>query len=325
MLPAERRAVGVIALIGMLRMFGLFALLPVSCRCMRATFLDDATPLLIGLAVGAYGLTQAGLQIPLGALSDRIGRVPVIVAWSRHIRGIGSLIAAFSDTIWGVILGRLLQGAGAISATLTALISDATRDGRADPFDGRIRYRCGRRFHAGDGLRPPVFRTDLVSGAVPVRRRAGDLRLQACWSYCPQGIERPSAPQRLGFPSGVQASSCCASICTRSCCTRSLTASFVALPFLFRGPAGTRCRPITGRCTWVRCYCHWPGPCRLIIRDEHQGKGSTIGIAVSADSRGPARTDLCRLRDRAVYSPVSCCSSRASISSRPACRSQGSR
>ena len=66
MLPAERRAVGVIALIGVLRMFGLFALLPV--LALHAATLEGATPLLIGMAVGAYGLTQAGMQIPLGVV-----------------------------------------------------------------------------------------------------------------------------------------------------------------------------------------------------------------------------------------------------------------
>jgi MFS family permease len=71
MLPNERRAVGVIALIAMFRMFGLFALLPV--LSIFAANLEGATPLLIGLAVGAYGLTQASLQIPFGLLSDRIG------------------------------------------------------------------------------------------------------------------------------------------------------------------------------------------------------------------------------------------------------------
>ena len=126
MLPAERRAVGVIALIGVLRMFGLFALLPV--LALHAATLEGATPLLIGMAVGSYGLTQAGLQIPLGALSDRIGRVPVIVG-GLAVFAAGSVLAAYSESIHGVIAGRLLQGAGAISATLTALIADATRDG----------------------------------------------------------------------------------------------------------------------------------------------------------------------------------------------------
>ena len=125
MQASERRSVGVIALISMLRMFGLFAMLPV--LSLYAAGLDDATPLLIGLAVGAYGLTQAGLQIPRGALSDRVGRIPIIVV-GLAIFAAGSVVAAMSDTIYGVIAGRLLQGAGAISATLTALITDATRE-----------------------------------------------------------------------------------------------------------------------------------------------------------------------------------------------------
>ena len=72
MLPDERRTTGVVAFVAVIRMFGLFALLPVLSP--YASHLDGATPLLIGLAVGAYGLTAAFLQIPLGALSDRIGR-----------------------------------------------------------------------------------------------------------------------------------------------------------------------------------------------------------------------------------------------------------
>ena len=115
----ERRSVGVVALISMIRMFGLFALLPV--LSLYAFDLEHATPMLVGLAVGAYGLTQAGFQIPLGALSDRIGRIPVILL-GLGIFAAGSVLAAMSDSIYGIIAGRLLQGAGAISATLTALI-----------------------------------------------------------------------------------------------------------------------------------------------------------------------------------------------------------
>ena len=121
---AERRSVGVVALISLIRMFGLFALLPV--LALYAGDLEGATPLLIGLAVGAYGLTQAGFQIPLGALSDRIGRVPVILM-GLAIFSAGCIVAALSETIFGLIAGRLLQGVGAISATLTALIADSTR------------------------------------------------------------------------------------------------------------------------------------------------------------------------------------------------------
>ena len=125
MQPSERRSVIVVALIAVIRMFGLFALLPV--LSLYAADLRDATPLLIGLAVGGYGLTQAGFQIPLGALSDRIGRIPVILL-GLAIFAAGSVLAALSESIYGVIAGRFLQGAGAISATLTALIADATRD-----------------------------------------------------------------------------------------------------------------------------------------------------------------------------------------------------
>ena len=124
MLNEERKVVGVIALIAMFRMFGLFALLPV--LSLYASELMYATPFLIGISVGAYGLTQAIFQIPLGMLSDKIGRKFVIFL-GLSIFILGSLTAAYSDSIYGVIAGRFLQGAGAISATLTALLADATR------------------------------------------------------------------------------------------------------------------------------------------------------------------------------------------------------
>ena len=125
MQPSEIRQVLLIALIAMLRMFGLFSLLPVIS--IYASNLDGATPILIGLSVGAYGLTQALLQIPFGFFSDKIGRKPVIF-FGLIIFIFGSLISFYSETIIGLILGRLLQGAGAISATLSALLSDVTRD-----------------------------------------------------------------------------------------------------------------------------------------------------------------------------------------------------
>ena len=124
MTSRERRSVIVIALISTFRMFGIFALLPV--LSIFAGRLDDATPFLVGVAVGAYGLTQAIMQIPLGLLSDYVGRVPVILG-GLIIFFVGSVVAAESETIIGVIGGRLLQGVGAISSALTALLSDATR------------------------------------------------------------------------------------------------------------------------------------------------------------------------------------------------------
>ncbi|HUO81691.1 MAG TPA: MFS transporter [Gammaproteobacteria bacterium] len=122
---AERRTVAVVGALYGVRMLGLFMLLPV--LALYAEGLQGATLFLAGIAVGAYGLTQALLQIPVGVLSDRYGRVPVILT-GLAIFACGSVVAATSTTIGGVIAGRALQGAGAIAAALTALLADATRD-----------------------------------------------------------------------------------------------------------------------------------------------------------------------------------------------------
>ncbi len=108
-----------------LRMLGLFLILPVFTLYART--LTDSTPTLVGLAFGVYGLTQASLQIPFGMLSDKVGRKPVIFA-GLLIFIAGSLIASQADSIWVMILGRALQGAGAISAALMALAADLTRE-----------------------------------------------------------------------------------------------------------------------------------------------------------------------------------------------------
>lgn len=121
----ERRAAFGLALVFAFRMLGMFMVLPV-----LATYgqeLADATPALIGLAIGAYGLTQAVLQIPLGTLSDRIGRRPIIIG-GLLVFALGAAIAANAHSIWGVIAGRIVQGGGAISAAIMALLSDQTRE-----------------------------------------------------------------------------------------------------------------------------------------------------------------------------------------------------
>jgi len=121
----ERRSVFSIAGIYALRMLGLFLILPVFA--LYAEGLEGVTPMLIGLALGAYGFTMAMLQIPFGWMSDRIGRKPVIMA-GLLIFAAGSVVAAMADSIWGVILGRALQGAGAIAAAMMALLADLTRE-----------------------------------------------------------------------------------------------------------------------------------------------------------------------------------------------------
>lgn len=122
----ERRASASLASIFALRMLGLFLVLPVfALEARKYPGGDDAA--LLGLAMGIYGLTQAALQLPLGMASDRFGRKRVIVL-GLLVFAAGSFLAASADTLQALIVGRSLQGAGAISAAVSALLADLTRD-----------------------------------------------------------------------------------------------------------------------------------------------------------------------------------------------------
>jgi len=274
MLPDEKRAVGIVATIAMLRMFGLFSLLPV--LSLYAGTLEGQTSLLVGLAVGAYGLTQAGLQIPLGALSDRIGRVPVIVG-GLIVFAAGSIVAALGETIWDVIAGRLLQGAGAISATLTALTADATREAVRTRSMAIVGVGIGLSFivalAAGSAISAQIGVQGLFWLAAALALIAG-LLLRGL----PDGIHPPTPqnwnilpafrPQLLRLDFYV------------FLLHAILTATFVALPFLLLNRLEM---PVTS---------HWQmyvgalvvslaGAIPLILSDERQGKAGTVGIAVT--------------------------------------------
>lgn len=122
----ERRAGASLAAIFGLRMLGLFLILPVFA--VYAPQLEGGNDVfLVGLAIGAYGLTQAFFQIPYGMASDTFGRKPVIVA-GLLLFAAGSFLAAAADSIYWVIVGRVIQGSGAISAAVTALAADLTRE-----------------------------------------------------------------------------------------------------------------------------------------------------------------------------------------------------
>ncbi|ATL99185.1 MFS transporter [Aeromonas sp. CA23] len=125
MTRGERRATWALGSVFSLRMLGMFMVLPVLTT--YGMSLAGASEALIGLAIGIYGMTQALFQIPFGLLSDRIGRKPLIVG-GLLMFALGSVIAALTHSIWGVILGRALQGSGAISAAVMALLSDLTRE-----------------------------------------------------------------------------------------------------------------------------------------------------------------------------------------------------
>lgn len=123
--PAELRASLALSTVFFLRMFGLFLILPVFV--LYAETLPDSTPLLAGIALGCYGLTQALFQIPFGMASDKLGRKKVIIC-GLLLFGIGSITAGTTDSIYIIILGRILQGAGAIAAAIMALTADLTRE-----------------------------------------------------------------------------------------------------------------------------------------------------------------------------------------------------
>jgi len=126
MTATERRASFGLAGIYGLRMLGLFIILPVFA--LYAEHLPGGqSHLLMGIALGAYGLTQAILQIPAGWLSDRYGRKPIIYI-SLILFALGSFIAAYADSIYWVIIGRVVQGAGALNAAVMALTADLTRE-----------------------------------------------------------------------------------------------------------------------------------------------------------------------------------------------------
>jgi MFS family permease len=126
MTAQERRSAASLALIFALRMLGLFLVLPVFALEAR-NYPGGNDPALIGLAMGIYGLTQGFLQIPFGIASDRFGRKPVMVV-GLVIFAAGSMLAAWAPTMTMLVAGRALQGAGAISAAVTALLADQTRD-----------------------------------------------------------------------------------------------------------------------------------------------------------------------------------------------------
>jgi predicted MFS family arabinose efflux permease len=121
----EKKSIISLALLFSFRMLGLFLILPVFS--LYAQTLLHSTPALIGIALGVYGLTQAIFQMPLAILSDKFGRKPIIVT-GLLLFAFGSIVAAVSHTIEGVIIGRALQGTGAIGSTILAYAADLTRE-----------------------------------------------------------------------------------------------------------------------------------------------------------------------------------------------------
>lgn len=153
MTSMEKRATWSLAGIYALRMLGLFMVLPV--LSLFAENLAGSTPLLIGLSISIYGLSQALLQIPFGLMSDRFGRKKIIIA-GLLLFAAGSVVAALSTTIYGVLLGRALQGAGAIAAAIMALVADLTQEVHRTKAMATIGLSIGASFGVAVSIGPII-------------------------------------------------------------------------------------------------------------------------------------------------------------------------
>ena len=161
MSATELKAALSLALVFFLRMLPLFIILPI-LSLTESTYMH-ATPQLLGLALGIYGLTQAILQIPFGMLSDRWGRKPIIVL-GLIIFGIGSLIAAMADSIYGLLIGRALQGAGAVAAAIMALAADLTEEESRTKIMAFIGISIGAAFSIAFILGPILYEYIGIDG-----------------------------------------------------------------------------------------------------------------------------------------------------------------
>lgn len=157
----EKKAAFSLASVFGVRMLGLFMILPVFA--IYGEQLAGYSPLWLGLAIGAYGLTQALLQIPMGILSDKYGRKPVILA-GLVVFLIGSVIAALSTSIYGVVIGRAIQGMGAIASAILALAADLSREEQRPKVMATIGMFIGLSFTLAMILGPIVANAVGLSG-----------------------------------------------------------------------------------------------------------------------------------------------------------------
>lgn len=187
LMSKEYKAVLVLALVMAVRMLGLFLILPVFS--LHAVEYAHANIQWIGLALGVYGLTQAILQTPLGLLSDKIGRKPVM-AMGLGFFVLGSIVAAVSHSIYGIVLGRALQGAGAIGSTILALIADITSEENRSKAMGIIGLFIGLSFAVAMIISPLL---NAWAGLAGIFWFSAALALFAeclVWKWAP----KPSAP-----------------------------------------------------------------------------------------------------------------------------------
>ena len=236
--PIERRALLVLASLYALRMLGLFMIFPVFA--LYAEELQNSTPERMGLALGIYGLTQALLQIPFGMASDRIGRKPVIVAGLLIFAG-GSVVAALADSIEWVILGRALQGSGAIAAAISALVADVTRESQRTKAMALVGASIGLSFVLALVLGPILTGFVGVPGIFALTAVFAILAIPLLIFGVPQAAQQ--APDTTMTPAerfkAVAGNAELRRLDVGIFCLHAmLTASFVVIPLVLRDTAG---------------------------------------------------------------------------------------
>ncbi|CAG2154860.1 Inner membrane transport protein YajR [Cupriavidus campinensis] len=195
MTKSELRASLSLASIFALRMLGLFLILPVFAEYARG-LPDGHDAQRIGLAMGIYGLMQAFLHIPLGWLSDRVGRKPVMVA-GLLLFVAGALVAAFSDTLAGITIGRAMQGMGAISAAITACIADLTRERHRTKAMAMVGGSIGLTFALSLVIASPLLKSIGMSGIFWLMAVLGVLAIGVTLFLVP--APPPPHPVRMPF------------------------------------------------------------------------------------------------------------------------------
>ena len=197
MTPEERRAGASLASIYALRMLGLFIVLPVFSLYGR-TLPGGDDVLLVGLALGAYGLTQACLQIPFGTASDRFGRKPVIV-FGLVLFVIGSVWAALAPDIHSLIAARVVQGAGAISAAITALAADLTREQHRTKVMAMIGSSIGLTFALSLVIAPPLYQAIGMPGIFALTAALSLAAIGVVLKVVPAEPPRPEVRRKTRF------------------------------------------------------------------------------------------------------------------------------
>lgn len=232
--PFEKKAVCALTGVLALRMAGLFLPLPV--LAVYAAQLPGASPLLVGLALGVYGLTQAALQIAAGAASDRFGRKAVITA-GLLVFAAGGVIAGAADSIAGLITGRAVQGAGAVSAAVLALTADLTRESRRAPAMAVLGVTIGAMFILSLVAAPPLQGVIGVAGIFYFSAGLAAAAMAILWLVVPNPRARVDAA-----PPPIRALIADAQLMRLNAGAFglhfALTAVFVALPPLLQAQSG---------------------------------------------------------------------------------------